>query len=296
MPKAKTSTPRSSTTRASWSIWAGAVELRLVAHEVVDPAARREPARRLVPRSPGRRRPRRAGDARPSREESSPAPARSSRVKIRPSRPRARWLWSIWRASVDLPQSIVPEKKTSSATAQTTVRRGAGAASLAAGVSGAVHADQRDDAGVWRARVDDHVARRAATTTSPTSAAPLGRPGRTSPRATASSRARTQRRSPSTSRQRAATAGRGARARRRRGGARLAAEQGDAGAQLRVVATSMRGPVDVDHAVVGGDEQERAARAAARARRASSPSSASTASPHCHEPQPCSWPMSSTSP
>ena len=52
----------------------------------------------------------------PSREDSTDSPARSCLVKMRPTRPRARWLWSIWSARVDLPQSIVPEKKTSSAT------------------------------------------------------------------------------------------------------------------------------------------------------------------------------------
>src|SRR4029079_423896 len=52
----------------------------------------------------------------PRRELSMFSPARSSLVKIRPDFPRARWLWSIWSARVDLPQSIVPEKNTSSAT------------------------------------------------------------------------------------------------------------------------------------------------------------------------------------
>ena len=33
---------------------------------------------------------------------------------MRPARPRTAWLWFIWSASVDLPESIVPEKKTSS--------------------------------------------------------------------------------------------------------------------------------------------------------------------------------------
>ena len=47
------------------------------------------------------------------------APERSSLVKLSPARPRAAWLWSIWRARVDLPQSMVPEKKTSSATVRT---------------------------------------------------------------------------------------------------------------------------------------------------------------------------------
>src|SRR3954452_12245320 len=50
----------------------------------------------------------------PSRLDSVAAPARSSLVKMSPRRPRWRWLCSIWSASVDLPQSMVPEKKTSS--------------------------------------------------------------------------------------------------------------------------------------------------------------------------------------
>src|SRR3954452_22143508 len=53
---------------------------------------------------------------RPSREDRTESPARSSLVKISPRRPRAAWLWSVWSARVDLPQSIVPQKKTSSAT------------------------------------------------------------------------------------------------------------------------------------------------------------------------------------
>src|SRR6478609_3872151 len=56
-----------------------------------------------------------ASARRPSRLEMVAAPARSWRVKMMPWRPRAAWLWSIWSASVDLPQSIVPEKNTSSA-------------------------------------------------------------------------------------------------------------------------------------------------------------------------------------
>src|SRR5674476_1649669 len=54
--------------------------------------------------------------ARPRRDDSTDSPARSCLVNISPARPLAAWLWSIWRARVDLPQSIVPEKKTSSAT------------------------------------------------------------------------------------------------------------------------------------------------------------------------------------
>ena len=55
-----------------------------------------------------------ASVTRPSREDSLPSPARSSRVKITPRSPRAERLWPIWRASVLFPQSIVPEKNTSS--------------------------------------------------------------------------------------------------------------------------------------------------------------------------------------
>ena len=51
----------------------------------------------------------------PSRLERTAAPARSWVVKIRPTRPRAAWLWLVWSASVDLPESIVPVKKCSSA-------------------------------------------------------------------------------------------------------------------------------------------------------------------------------------
>src|ERR1700712_1405939 len=35
---------------------------------------------------------------------------RSRRVSRRPRRPCREWLWSSWRASVDLPQSIGPKK------------------------------------------------------------------------------------------------------------------------------------------------------------------------------------------
>ena len=93
----------------------GGVELRLVADEVVDRAARACGARRRPPRSPSSRRPRGRCCVSPSREEIVAAPARSCRVKSTPARPRAAWLWCIWSASVDLPQSMVPEKKTSSA-------------------------------------------------------------------------------------------------------------------------------------------------------------------------------------
>src|SRR5690242_21229688 len=50
----------------------------------------------------------------PSRDDSLPSPARSSLVKMTACRPREARLWTICRASVLLPQSIVPEKKTSS--------------------------------------------------------------------------------------------------------------------------------------------------------------------------------------
>src|SRR6476620_5007656 len=58
-----------------------------------------------------------ASTVRPSRLESREVPARSRLVKMRPARPRAAWLWSICSARVDLPQSIVPVKKVSSAIA-----------------------------------------------------------------------------------------------------------------------------------------------------------------------------------
>src|SRR4051794_34999945 len=52
----------------------------------------------------------------PSRLDRVAAPARSWLLKIRPTRPRAAWLWLVWRASVDLPESMVPVKNCSSAT------------------------------------------------------------------------------------------------------------------------------------------------------------------------------------
>src|SRR5450631_1878647 len=64
--------------------------------------------------------------ARPRRDDSTDSPALSCLVKISPDRPRAAWLWSIWRARVDLPQSIVPEKKTSSAITQNSTARADG--------------------------------------------------------------------------------------------------------------------------------------------------------------------------
>src|SRR3954466_1267666 len=51
----------------------------------------------------------------PSRLERTDSPARSRVVKIRPIRPRAAWLWLVWRARVLLPESIVPVKNWSSA-------------------------------------------------------------------------------------------------------------------------------------------------------------------------------------
>src|SRR6476469_613131 len=58
----------------------------------------------------------------PRREDSTDSPARSCLVKINPRRPRAAWLWSICSARLDLPQSMVPEKKTSSATSRNPMR------------------------------------------------------------------------------------------------------------------------------------------------------------------------------
>ena len=54
--------------------------------------------------------------ASPSREETVASPARSWEVNSSPTRPRAAWLWLVWRASVDFPASIVPVQKVSSAT------------------------------------------------------------------------------------------------------------------------------------------------------------------------------------
>ena len=54
--------------------------------------------------------------AAPAGWTASPLPARSWLVKIRPTRPRAAWLWLVWRARVDLPESMVPVKNCSSAT------------------------------------------------------------------------------------------------------------------------------------------------------------------------------------
>src|SRR3954463_15202728 len=46
------------------------------------------------------------------------SPARSWVVKMRPTRPRAAWLWLVCRARVLLPESMVPVKKWSSAIAR----------------------------------------------------------------------------------------------------------------------------------------------------------------------------------
>ena len=101
---------------------------------------------------------------RPSRDEMTALPARSCRVNSSPSRPRAAWLWCIWSARVDFPQSIVPEKKTSSATGQAPPL---GAARNARScdddardehlVTGQrpVHADQLERGGRLRRRVHD---------------------------------------------------------------------------------------------------------------------------------------------
>src|SRR3954454_16948951 len=56
-----------------------------------------------------------ASCSRPSREERIASPARSWVVKIRPTRPRAAWLWFVCSASVLFPESIVPVKNWSSA-------------------------------------------------------------------------------------------------------------------------------------------------------------------------------------
>ena len=51
----------------------------------------------------------------PSREDRIASPARSWLVNIRPTRPRAAWLWFVCRARVLFPESIVPVKNWSSA-------------------------------------------------------------------------------------------------------------------------------------------------------------------------------------
>jgi hypothetical protein len=100
----------------------GGVELRLVTDEVVHPDALGEPPTTVSQKSRSSETSI-AGVDRPSREESTDSPMRSSLVKISPCRPRAELLWSICRARVDLPQSIVPEKNTSSATRRHPRRR-----------------------------------------------------------------------------------------------------------------------------------------------------------------------------
>ncbi|MFC5041688.1 hypothetical protein [Ornithinimicrobium kibberense] len=52
----------------------------------------------------------------PRREERTASPERSCWVNSSPARPRLAWVWSICSARVDFPQSMVPVKKTSSAT------------------------------------------------------------------------------------------------------------------------------------------------------------------------------------
>ena len=49
-----------------------------------------------------------AGTASPNLLDNIDSPARSSRVKTMPARPRELWLWSVCRARVLFPQSIVP--------------------------------------------------------------------------------------------------------------------------------------------------------------------------------------------
>ena len=93
---------------------------------------------------------------RPSRLERTESPARSSLVKISPRRPRAAWLWSVCRASVDLPQSIVPQKKTSSATsADLAPGHGQQRHGGLLGGQRAVQADQRQQLRPMVPRVDD---------------------------------------------------------------------------------------------------------------------------------------------
>src|SRR5689334_13941234 len=48
--------------------------------------------------------------SRPSRDDRIASPARSWVVKIRPTRPRAAWLWLVCSASVLFPESMVPVK------------------------------------------------------------------------------------------------------------------------------------------------------------------------------------------
>ncbi|CAM5249275.1 hypothetical protein SVIOM342S_10102 [Streptomyces violaceorubidus] len=145
-----------------------------------------------------------------------PSPARSSRVKIMPASPRAERLCSIWRASVDFPQSIVPEKNTSSGMRGWAPFGGGGAC----GGSGA-YFEQRDELlgrviEPWLPTIADSLgsrseamsstSSRAAATTSPMR--PWTRSstrGPNQPAAIASSREATQNCSPSTSRQQVST-------------------------------------------------------------------------------------------
>src|SRR6478735_5792969 len=96
---------------------------------------------------------------RPSRELRTLVPARSILVKMSPTRPRAPWLWSIWRARVDLPQSMVPEKKTSSATRHHPRRRAGWHHDHRHGefrvARRAVQPEQRDHLAAHEPRVDD---------------------------------------------------------------------------------------------------------------------------------------------
>ena len=108
MPNANTSIWSSSTTLASWSIWSGGVELGLVADQVVDPAALGQGVDDVPPEVEVRGRPRSPRGSARAGWRAAPRPARSWVVKIRPTRPRAAWLWLVCRASVDLPESIVP--------------------------------------------------------------------------------------------------------------------------------------------------------------------------------------------
>ena len=89
-------------------------ELRLVRDDVVAPAALGEVARRRTRTSPCRPRPRPRPSPGRGGRRACPRPRGRRGVKIMPCRPRAERLCSIWRASVDFPQSIVPEKNTSS--------------------------------------------------------------------------------------------------------------------------------------------------------------------------------------
>ena len=92
------------------------VELGLVADQVVDPAALGERGDDVAPEVEVRVDLERVVGQAEAAGELRPAPARSWVVKIRPTRPRAAWLWLVWSARVLLPESMVPVKKCSSAT------------------------------------------------------------------------------------------------------------------------------------------------------------------------------------